>query len=315
MKHGICIRGVGSYLPNKIITNQDIESVVDDTSAEWIFEKLGIEERRVVENETVADMGYYASIKALNDAGIDKEELDMIIVATSSPEYIAPSISCTIHNKLNIQKDVPAFDINAVCAGYVYAMSMACTLISNNVYKNILVVASEAYSKNTNWNDRHCVFFGDGAGALVMGKSDIGWATFELSANGSGTGMTGFRCDPPNPFVQLGKQVWDKATTVLPTSLKNIIFNTKIPKDDIKMIVPHQPSINILKLISEKTDIPFSKVKTVMGKYANIACASVPIALDDAIRLKEIESGDLIAITAIGSGWAWGSMIIKYERT
>lgn len=311
--NNVGILGTGSYLPSKVITNQDIEKNVN-TTHEWISSKLGINERRVTEDELPSDMGYQSALKALESANLTINDIDLIIVATSSPEKISPSTSCIIHNKFNIEKNIPAFDINAVCSGFVYALNLVSPLISFGVYKNVLIVATEAYSKITNWDDKHCVFFGDGAGSVVLGYSEGGWIACESNANGKDTGMTGFNLPIGGPFVMKGEEVWNQAIKVLPQSIKNIlkISNTNI--DDVDMIVPHQPSINILKIVAKELEIPMTKVKTVMNKYANIAGASIPIALDDAIKNNEIKKGDTIVLTAIGSGWTWGSTIIKWNK-
>ena len=311
--NNVGILGTGSCLPSKIVTNKDIEKNVS-TTHDWINAKLGINERRIVENELPSDMGYNAALLALESANLTINDIDLIIVATSSPEQISPSTACIIHNKFNIEKNIPAFDINAVCSGFIYSINLVSPLISFGVYKNVLIIATEAYSKITNWGDQHCVFFGDGAGAIVIGTSTDGWISCESNANGKDTGMTGFKLPIGGPFVMKGKEVWNQAIKVLPQSIKNIlkISNTNI--NDVDLIVPHQPSINILKIIANELGIPMSKVKTVMDKYANIAGASIPIALDDAIKNGEIKKGDTIVLTAVGSGWTWGSTILKWVK-
>ena len=309
----VTIIGTGSYLPNRVVSNSELCENIDTTS-EWVEQKLGILERRMTVGEKTSDLAYHAAINALESATINKEDLDLIMVVTSSPDQISPSTACVLHNKLNIKKNVPSFDINAVCAGFVYAMSFASTLISAGIYKNILIVASETYSKHTNLNDRHCVFFGDGAGAVVLGPSKNSWMVSEISSNGNGTGMTGFRMPLDKPFEMIGKEVWEQATKVLPESIKSVLKEANLTADDINMLVPHQPSINILKLVAKDVGLPMDKVKTVMDKYGNIAGASIPIALDDAIKSGEITHGDNILLSAVGAGWAWGSMIIKYNQ-
>ena len=306
------IKGTSSYLPEKIITNYDIESRVD-TTHEWVKEKLGIDERRVVENELPSDMGLKVALSVLESSGVDKEDLDLIIVATSSPEKISPSTACIIHNKLGIKKNVPAFDINAVCSGFVYALTIGAAFISNGMYNNVLVISTEAYSRITDWEHKNSVFFGDGAGAVLLGKSEKGWLYSEILANGSGTGMTGFNLNPGETFNMIGKQVWNQAIEVLPPSIKSVLEKTNTDVSEIAMLVPHQPSINILRIVAKEVGLPMEKVKTVMHKYANIAGASIPIALDEAIKGGEINKGDKIILTAIGSGWAWGSILINNE--
>lgn len=300
-------------MPKKVLTNKEISENVD-TTEEWIFRKLGIKERRIANTiETVSEMGYKAALYVLENSKIDKEDIDMIIVATSSPEKISPSTACSINQKLDIKRNIPSFDINAVCSGFVYAITLGSSFISSGGYKNIMIIASEAYSKHTDFNDQHSVFFGDGAGAIIIGEAEKGWIFSKINSNGSGTGMTGFTMPLHGPFVMRGKEVWDQALLVLPESIKEVLKETNLEISDIKMVIPHQPSINILKIIAEKNEIPFSKVKTVMDKYANIAGSSIPIALDEAIKNKEVKKGDKILLSAIGSGWTWGSLIIDYQ--
>jgi 3-oxoacyl-[acyl-carrier-protein] synthase-3 len=214
---------------------------------------------------------------------------------------------------MGIKKNLPAFDVNAVCSGFVYGITIASSLISSGAFKNILIIATESYSSHTDWNDQHSVFFGDGAGAMILGSSDDGWIYSEISANGSGTGMTGFTMPLNGPFIMKGKEVWDQAISVLPDSIRDVLRGTNLSISDISMVVPHQPSINILKLIAKDIDLPFNRVKTIMDKYANLAGASIPIALHEAIEGGEIKKGDKILLTAIGSGWTWGSVIIDYQ--
>lgn len=309
--NNVGILGVGSYLPPKKITNHDIESKVNTTN-DWIYNKLGINERRVVENELPSEMGYISAVRALESAKMSIDDIDLIIVATSSPEQISPSTSCIIHNKFNTEKNIPSFDINAVCSGFVYAINLVSPLISHKVYRNVLIIATEAYSKITNWGDQHCVFFGDGAGAIVIGLSPDGWISCSSEANGKDTGMTGFQLPIGGPFVMKGKQVWQQAIKVLPNSILKVLDLSETSIKDVNMIIPHQPSINILKEIAKELNFPMTKVKTVMDKYANIAGASIPIALDDALKKNEIKKGDVIIFTAVGSGWTWGSSILKW---
>jgi 3-oxoacyl-[acyl-carrier-protein] synthase-3 len=310
--NNVGIKGVGSYLPNKVVTNYDLENSIDTTHT-WIKDKLGIDERRIAD-ELPSEMGYKAALKALNSANMTIDDIDLIIVATSSPEKISPSTACTIHNKFDINRDIPAFDINAVCSGFVYAINLMIPLISYKTYKNVLIIATEAYSKHTDWANQHSVFFGDGAGAIILGYDKDGWMSFESSANGKNTGMTGFNMPLDAPFIMKGKEVWEQAIKVLPVSIKNVLDKSNTKISEVNMLIPHQPSINILKIVANEVGLPISKVKTVMHKYANIAGASVPIALDDAIANNEIKKNDIIIFTAIGSGWAWGSTILKWTK-
>ena len=311
--NNVTIKAVSSYVPKKIVTNSDIEHGGVSTTDAWIFNKLGINERRIVDDELPSDLAYQATKKLLDDNKINKEDIDLIIVSTSSPEQIAPPTACILHNKLRLEGNIPAFDINAVCSGFVYAITVGASFISGGNYQNVLIVSTEAYSRYTNWSDRHCVFFGDGAGALLLSNSNQNGVFSELSADGSGTGMTGFKMPTDGVFEMRGKEVWDQAIKVLPDSIKSVLNNSKTGLSEIKMLIPHQPSINILKLIAEDVGLPMSKVKTVMDRYGNIASSSIPIALDDAIKNGEVVKGDKIILTGIGSGWSWGSVIISYK--
>jgi len=314
MRHlNVGIKGTGSYLPSKILTNKEIEKVVN-TSDDWIFQKLGISERRIAEDhESPSYMGFEAAKKALESSGLTIDDIDLIIVATSSPEKISPSTACIIHSKFNTKKNIPAFDINAVCSGFVYGVNLATPLISLGVYENVLIIGTEAYSKITNWKDPHCVFFGDGAGAIVLGKTDRGWISCDSKANGKETGMTGFTLPLNSYFEMNGKEVWNQAIKVLPWTILSVSKNADFPIENIDLIIPHQASINILKNVAGILNFPFERFKTVMHKYGNIAAASIPIALDESMRDEEFKKNKVIALAAIGSGWVWGSTLICFE--
>lgn len=311
-KSNVTILGVGSYLPANIVNNIDLCENIE-TTPEWVEEKLGIVDRRFAFDEGVADLTFQASLAALKDSGVDKEELDLIMVVTSSPDQLSPSVACVLHSMLEVKKSTPSFDINAVCSGFVYAISLASNLIGSGAYKKILIAASETYSKHTSEYDRNCVFFGDGAGAVVLGASKNGWMVSEISANGSGTGMTGFSMPLSGPFKMNGREVWDAAVEVLPASIETVVNESGLEISDIKMMIPHQPSANMLKYIAEKVGLPVDKVKMVQHKYGNIAGASIPIALDDALKNKEINKGDKLILSAVGSGWTWGTVVINYD--
>lgn len=304
------IKGIGAFLPPTIRTGEDIEQYAP-TSQEWMYNKLGIKERRNALHLTPSDLGTQAALKALKNASLSKEDIDMIIVATSSGENISPSTACIIHNKLGLSNNIPSFDVNAVCAGFVYALSIACPLITTKTYKNILIIGTEVYSQITDWEDRNCVFFGDGAGAIILGETNKGWISTELNSNGSGTGMTGFTLKPGLKYNTNPKEVWNQAVTVLPPSIKTILSNNNLSPKDIDHFIPHQASINMLKLIAQKAGFKKNQLRTVMDKYANIAGASIPIVLDDINQQNLIKPNQKLLLTAIGSGWVWGSVIIQ----
>lgn len=312
--NNVTIRGTGSYVPTDIISNEELADGIN-TTPEWIKDKLGISERRQMDyRDNPSDMAYRATIKALANAHLNKEDLDMIIVVTSSPEQISPSTACILNNKLELEKNVPSFDVNAVCAGFVYGISIAAPLISSGAYKNILIVASEGYSKITDYMHRNAVFFGDGAGAVILSSSEKGWISSELSANGKGSGLTGFSLKHGEKYTTIPKQVWDQAVDVLPKSIESILKTNDVSVDDIDLFIPHQASINMLNVIADKVNLPKSKLKTVMNKYGNIAGASIPIVLDELNQSGELVEGSTILMSAIGSGWAWGSVLINFEK-
>ena len=246
-------------------------------------------------------------------ANLSEDDIDMIVVATSSPERISPATACTIHRKLNFSKNMPCFDINAVCAGFVFAMNICSAMISSKQYKNILIIGTETYSRITDWSDRNCVFFGDGAGAIILGDSEKGWVYGKINSNGSGTGATGFNCQLNSTYTTNPKEVWEAAVTFLPRSIRSVLSESGLTVDDIKVFFPHQASINMLKEICTQVGLQHDKIKKVMHKYGNIAGASIPIALHDAFSKEEIKKGDKILLTAVGSGWSWGSIVMNYE--
>lgn len=306
------IKGTGSYLPSKVITNSEIEKKVS-TTKEWIERKLGIFQRRIVSDEITSDLGYKSAVDALTSANLTIDDIDLIVVSTSSPEKISPSIACTIHNKFGTTKNIPCFDLNAVCSGFVYAINLVTPLIHLGVYENVLIISTETYSKITNWDDNHCVFFGDGSGSIVLGKTKSGWIECNMSGNGGGTGMTGFNLPLNSKFIMKGREVWNAAVKFIPESINTLLEKSNVSLNDIDLIIPHQPNINIIKEISQTLNVPMSKFKTIMDKYANTASASIPIALDESYKNNEINNESLILLTSIGSGWVWGSVLISHK--
>ncbi len=308
--NNIGIIGIGSYVPEKILTNEDIDLLGNDTNSDWTKEKLGIEERRIVENELPSDLAYHASIEAIKDAGIDKNDIDLIIVATSSPDRISPSTAIIMAKRLDIKK--PAFDINAVCTGFVYGLQMASTLINTKQYKNILLIGADAYSRITDWNRRDCVFFGDGAGAVILSNVEGGWMSTDLY--GDANGKEAFTCHHSGKFQMDGKAVYDFGTSVLPSTIKSSLEKLKLSNDDVNWIVPHQPGHRVLLKTAEILDFPTDRIVFNMTKFANTAGASIPMALDSLYKKDKIKSGDIIVMPAIGSGWTYGVSILKYIK-
>ena len=308
-KYKVRIKGIGSYVPDRCLTNRDLHEMYG-TNELWPEQYLGIKERRWVIDELASDLGYKAGLKAIQNSGLDVKDIDLMIVATSSPDKISPSTACIIADKLNIS--CPCFDVNSVCTGFLYGLNIAAPLIEAKAYKNILLIATETYSKITDTNSRDCVYFGDGAGAIVLTESETGWISTEVYSDGRG--KDGFMTPIGSTFVMDGKAVFEAGTSKLPLAINKMLQNTELNVDNIDYMVPHQPGIKMLKVISETVGLPFEKVITVMDKYANIAAASIPIALDDAIKLDKIKQGQTILLASVGSGWTWGAGIIKFEN-
>lgn len=308
--NNIGIIGIGSYVPKKILTNEDIDLLGNDTNSDWTKEKLGIEERRIVEDEVPSDLAYHAAVDAIKDAGISKDDIDLIIVATSSPDRISPSTAIIMAKRLDIKK--PAFDINAVCTGFVYGLQMASSLINTKQYKNILLIGADAYSRITDWKRRDCVFFGDGAGAVILSEVERGWISTDLY--GDANGKEAFTCHHSDKFQMDGKAVYDFGTNVLPSTIKSSLKKLNIPKEDVSWIIPHQPGHKVLLKTAEILDFPVDKIVFNMTKFANTAGASIPMALDSLYKNNKIKNGDIIVMPAIGSGWTYGVSILKYIK-
>jgi len=303
------IVGIGSYTPVAILTNESIDLSGIGTNSEWTKKNLGIEERRISYIKT-SDMAYESGIRAISDAGLKKEDIDLILLATSSPDRISPSTACILGGKLGVT--CPALDINAVCSGFVYGLQLATNLVNTGQYRNVLLVASERYSTITDWDDRNCVFFGDGSGAVVVSNSINSWVSTDIFSDGSGSEH--FTCHHSEKFIMNGKAVFDFGTKILPKTIKDSLNNVNLNVDDISWLVPHQPSINILKKTAEKLNLPIERVVLNMMKFANTAGASIPMALDKLYISGKLKNNNIIVMPAVGSGWTWGVSIVKYCR-
>lgn len=315
-ENSVGILGIGSYYPNKVLTNEEISNKNEKTNSKWIVENLGIHERRILnEDEFVSDMAYNAANKAIQDANIDKEDIDLLILSTSTPDKLAPSTAMITSKKLCIK--IPAFDINAVCGGFIYAIQIASNFVSTSKYKNVLVISADAYSKITNWEDRNCVFFGDGAGAVIISKIKNSWIDTEIYGDPFGfDGAYGdsFSCDLNKKFLMNPSLVYKFATQSIPTAINKILNKHKINKESIKWIIPHQPGHRILYKTSEILDFPTEKIVFNMKHFANTASASIPMALDSIYKSKKLVNGDMILMPSVGSGWVWGVSLLKYFK-
>lgn len=320
------ISGTGSYTPEKIVTNKDIEKLVL-TSDKWIYENLGIKERRIAgKGQYTSDLAAEAAIRAIDDAKITVEDIDLIIVATTTPDRQAPSTACIVQEKIGAF-NAAAFDVSAVCAGFIYGFSIGAQFIASGAYKNVLVIGADTFSSIIDWTRRDCVFFGDGAGAAILSssKDNEGLISFHLAADGRGkdnfTVVAGGSELPASYetidkglhyFKMNGSEVFNAATEVIPRSIEIVLKDAGLNVDDVDWLIPHQPSINILKISAKKLGLPFEKVMTNMDKYANTSGGTVPIILDETLKSGKIKKGDIVVLAAVGSGWAYGAAVIKW---
>mgnify|MGYP006073949507 CR=1 FL=1 len=303
---GIKFLGIGQSLPNNVLTNKELESITPGSSASWIEEKLGIEQRRISTVDSVVSLGAASASEALLDSGLAKFDIDLIIVNTSSPDKLSPSVACMIQNELELT--CPAFDINAVCSGFIYALDLSYLLLDK--YKNILIISTETYSKITDWDNRNSCFFGDGSAAVIITRND---KNFYSNIGADGSGWENFNCDRNSTFNMNGKEVFKFGTKVLPTEINKLMKENNLSIDEIDWIVPHQPSHNVLKETARELNISNEKVLFNMGRYGNTAGASVPMALYHAIKTDKIKSGDTLLLAAIGSGWTYGVNYFKLD--
>jgi 3-oxoacyl-[acyl-carrier-protein] synthase-3 len=302
--------GTGSYLPAKVVTNFDLEKTID-TSHDWIFSRSGIVERHVAaENELTSDLALHASRKAIEAAGIDANEIDLIIVATTTPDQHFPGSASILQHKLGIKNGAPAFDIQAVCSGFVYAINTADMYIRSGQAKTVLVVGADIMTRLLDWNDRAtCVLFGDGAGALILRASaEPGILVSKLHADGSHHDML-----KAAPLISMdGKAVFKFAVKVLSDVVEELLEDQKISGSDIDWLVPHQANIRIIEATAKKLGLDMSKVVVTVASQGNTSAASIPLALDTAVRDGRIKAGQNILIEAVGGGFTWGATLIKW---
>lgn len=311
------IAGTGSYLPKKILTNADLESMVDTTD-EWIFARTGIRERHIVaEDEQTSDLALNAARNAIEAAGLQASDIDLIIVATTTPDKIFPSTACILQQKLGIA-GCPAFDIQAVCSGFVYAISTADNFIRAGSAKCALVIGAETFSRITDWTDRsNCILWGDGAGAVILQASDEpGIISTHLHADGSYEKMLHVprNNDPAkrDTVVMEGNPVFKVAVNTLDAIVDETLTANGLQKSDVDWLVPHQANIRILQATAKKLDMSMDRVVVTVDKHGNTSAASIPLALDTAIRDGRIKRGETLLMEAFGGGFTWGSVLVKY---
>ena len=320
----VYIKGTGSYAPENVVKNDFFDAI--GSSDEWIYSKLGIKERRISTGEVTSDLAYKAGLKAIENANLTVDDIDLIIVATTTPDRPAPSCACFVQDKLKAHKAV-AFDVSAVCSGALFSIAIGVQFVKTGMYKNVLVIGADTFSSIIDWERRDAVFYGDGTGALVLSatKEDKGFIDFNLHSDGEGkehfTVLAGGSENPATAqtvankmhyFKMNGKEVYDTATKVVPISINEILAKNNLTIDAVDFMLPHQPSIRILKEIAEKVNLPFEKVKTNMDRYANTSGGTVPIILDEVHRNNEFKSGDILLFAAVGAGWTWGTALYKW---
>lgn len=315
------IIGTGGYLPEKILTNHDLAQMVD-TSDDWIFSRTGIRERHIAaDNQTTSDLAFQAAQRAIEMAGVDPQSIDLIIVATTTPDVVFPSTACILQEKLGIKSGGPAFDLQAVCSGFVYALATADQFIRGGQSQCALVVGAETFSRLMDWTDRNtCVLFGDGAGAVVLKASEEpGIISTHLHADGSyGHLLSVPAClsggkAKGNPFVEMdGTGVFKFAVGVLDSIVEETLAANGMQKSDITWLVPHQANIRIIQATAKKLGMSMDNVVVTVDKHGNTSAASIPLALDVAVRDGRIKPGDTLLMEGVGGGFTWGSALVTW---
>lgn len=323
------ISGVGSYLPEKILTNDDLSKMVD-TNNQWIVERTGIEERRIADkNVSAADLGTKAALKALDDANTKPEDIDLIIVATATPDHFFPSSACIVQKNIGAI-NAAAFDMSVGCSGFVYGLATGANFISTGIYKKVLVIGSEVLSQLTNWEDRNtCILFGDGAGAVVLEPCEEGYGilSYELGSDGSNSGVLivpagGSRMptsietlkDKLHTIQMDGKEVFKFAVRIMEKTSLSVVEKANLKLEDLDFLVPHQANIRIIDAALKKLNLGRDKACINLNKYGNMSSASIPVALDEALKDCRIKKGDNIVLVAFGAGLTWGSLAIKWNK-
>lgn len=309
----VSIKATGSYVPATILSNEVITENLT-TRPQWIVETLGIRERHIAgPAEYTSDLAARAGLAAIAAAGLAPNEIDLIIVATSTPDRKAPSTACIAQLKMGITNCCAAFDVAAVCSGFVYGMTIAGQFLENRTYEHALVIGADTFSTVTDWKHRDCVFFGDGAGAVVLERNNRKDALFASILWAQGEGMDHFTIFPGEPYFTMnGKAVYDKATATLPECIQQILCLNHLELEQVKMIIPHQASAHVLKRTAEALNVPYSRMQTNLESYGNTAGASVPLVLDQVNRRGLIHEGDLLLFAAIGAGWTWGASLYRW---
>ncbi len=315
--------GYGHYLPAKVLTNDDLAKMVE-TNDEWISTRTGIKQRHIVENELTSDMAFAAAQNALKTAGLSASEIELIIVASVTPDNTTPAVAMRLGGRLGIKAGAPAFDIAAACSGFVYALTMADNMIRLGQVKTALVIGAESLSKIVDWTDRNtCVLFGDGAGAIVLragegrgDASDTGVLATKIYSDGShydSLKTTGGVSSTQNPgFIQMdGKEVFKYAINSLHEAAETVMEMANIKSENIDWLIPHQANIRIINGVGQKLDLPEEKVIVTVNNHGNTSAASIPLAFSENMCSGKIKKGDLVVLTAMGAGFTWGGAVIR----
>ncbi|MFF2088966.1 beta-ketoacyl-ACP synthase III [Paenibacillus sp. NPDC058174] len=325
--HPVGIIGSGKYVPDRILSNQELEQMVE-TNDEWIVTRTGIRERRLAAPEqATSDLAYEASKQAIAAAGLTAEDIDLIIVATITPDMFFPSTACLLQDKLGAKR-AAAFDLSAACSGFIYGLATASNMIATGMYKHVLVVGAEALSRITDYTDRNtCILFGDGAGAVVLGpvEQGRGFQSFVLGADGSGGELLkvdggGSRTPASEESVQArqhyiqmaGNDVFKFAVRIMGGAAEEALEKAGLTKEDIDLLVPHQANIRIIRSALTRLDLPEEKAMINLDKYGNVSAASIPIALAEAVEEGRVKQGDCLVLVGFGGGLTWGASVLKW---
>jgi 3-oxoacyl-[acyl-carrier-protein] synthase-3 len=318
------IAGTGSYLPEKVLTNDDLSKIVE-TSDEWIATRTGIRQRHVAaEGETTGDLAYHAAVRALEAAGVEASELDLIVLGTTTPDIIFPSTACLVQHRLGAN-GCPAFDVNAACSGFVYALSVADKFIQSGTVKTALVIGAETLTRMLDWTDRStCVLFGDGAGAVVLkADSQAGILSTHLHADGGKKELlynpvgvsVGFKPEEHNVGVKVmmtGNDVFKHAVKALDAVVEETLEANGLDRSEIDWLIPHQANLRIIELTARRLEMPMERVIVTVDKHGNTSSGSVPLALDESVRSGRVQRGQLVLLEAFGGGFTWGSALLRY---
>ena len=321
------IMGTGSYVPERILTNNDLAKIVD-TNDEWITTRTGIRERRIAaDDEATSDLAFKAAEKAIIDAEIDKNEIELIIVATMTQDHLTPSTAALVQDKLGIK--AAAFDVSAACTGFIYGFTAGYSFIKAGIYKKVLVIGAETMSRVTDWEDRGtCILFGDGAGAVVLGEVETGgFLASHLAADGSGAcelivpaggsrkAATAETIENREVYLKMnGREIFKFAVKAFPESVENVLTQQNLIADDIDIFIPHQANVRIIESIAKRFKQPLDKFFVNLHKYGNTSGASIPIALDEASKEGRFKKSDKIVATGFGGGLTYGSILFEWSK-